>query len=83
MLQRNLIYTAITRAKKVCFVVGGEESVRTAIRNTKAKKRNTMLGLFMQQEMESRGKERAAEKEGRTKECLQEDPEDQGTVVPE
>lgn len=43
MLQRNLIYTAITRAKKVCVLVGSVEALRYAIDRRPAVNRNTRL----------------------------------------
>lgn len=43
MLQRNLLYTGVTRAKKVCVLVGDKKAVSAAIRNGKTAKRNTML----------------------------------------
>lgn len=43
MLQRNLLYTGVTRAKKVCVLIGDKKAVNAAIRNGKTAKRNTML----------------------------------------
>lgn len=43
MLQRNLLYTAITRAKKVCILIGSKSSVRAAIQNWHTKQRWTQL----------------------------------------
>lgn len=43
MLQRNLIYTGITRAKKICVLVGQTKALSYAIRNLTVSKRNTML----------------------------------------
>ena len=42
-LQRNLLYTAITRAKKRVVIVGNADAVRRAVRNNRANKRNTLL----------------------------------------
>ena len=42
MLQRNLIYTGITRAKKICVLVGTKKALNFAIRNL-VLKRNTKL----------------------------------------
>jgi exodeoxyribonuclease V alpha subunit len=44
MLQRNLFYTAITRAKKKCWVLGDPFSVYKAIGNDKVVQRNTAFG---------------------------------------
>ena len=43
MLQRNLIYTGITRAKKICVLVGTKKALSFAIRNLTVLKRNTKL----------------------------------------
>ena len=43
MMQRNLIYTGITRSKKVCVVVGTMKALGYAVRNITVTKRNTML----------------------------------------
>jgi len=42
-LQRNLIYTAVTRAKKKVFLVGSAEALARAVRNNQAEDRNTFL----------------------------------------
>ncbi|WP_036612221.1 SF1B family DNA helicase RecD2 [Oribacterium sp. P6A1] len=43
MLQRNLIYTGITRAKKILVLVGTKKALSYAVRNVTVSKRNTML----------------------------------------
>lgn len=43
MLQRNLIYTGITRAKKILVMVGTRKALSYAVRNVTVAKRNTML----------------------------------------
>ena len=43
MLQRNLLYTCVTRAKKVMVLVGTKKAVAMAVRNNKTTKRNTRL----------------------------------------
>jgi exodeoxyribonuclease V alpha subunit len=43
MLQRNLLYTAITRGKKKVFVVGEPAAWAMAVRNSEAKARGTHL----------------------------------------
>ncbi len=43
MLQRNLIYTGITRAKKILVLVGTKKALAYAVRNVTVTKRNTML----------------------------------------
>jgi exodeoxyribonuclease V alpha subunit len=43
MLQRNLLYTAITRAKKLVVLVGSRKAMAIAIRNNKVQRRYTGL----------------------------------------
>ncbi len=43
MLQRNLLYTGITRGKRLVVVVGTEKAVALAVRNAEAGRRNTTL----------------------------------------
>ena len=43
MLQRNLIYTGITRAKKVCVLIGSTKALAYAIHNLTVSNRNTEL----------------------------------------
>ena len=43
MLQRNLIYTGITRAKKICVLVGTTKALAYAIHNQTVSRRNTKL----------------------------------------
>jgi exodeoxyribonuclease V alpha subunit len=43
MLQRNLVYTGITRAKKLVVIVGTKQAMTLAIRNNKVVQRNTNL----------------------------------------
>ena len=43
MLQRNLIYTALTRAKKLAIFVGTTAALETAVKNQTSHKRRTNL----------------------------------------
>jgi exodeoxyribonuclease V alpha subunit len=43
MLQRNLVYTGITRAKKICIIVGTTKSLAYSVHNMVVLKRNTKL----------------------------------------
>ena len=43
MLQRNLLYTAITRGKKLVVLVGTKRAVAMAVRRTESHKRITTL----------------------------------------
>lgn len=43
MLQRNLLYTCVTRAKKVLVLVGSKKAIGISVSNNRMQKRNTML----------------------------------------
>ena len=43
MLQRNLLYTAITRAKRLVVLVGSKRAIAIAVRNNKVQHRYTNL----------------------------------------
>ena len=43
MLQRNLLYTAITRARERVILLGSQAALRTAVENDRTKKRCTLL----------------------------------------
>lgn len=43
MLQRNLVYTGVTRAKKLLVIVGTKKALSMAVRTTVINKRNTLL----------------------------------------
>ncbi|KKK78042.1 hypothetical protein LCGC14_2847510, partial [marine sediment metagenome] len=47
MMQRNWLYTAISRAKRVCVVVGQRDEVVKAIARNQQQKRHTLLGEFL------------------------------------
>ena len=48
MLQRNLLYTCVTRAKKVFVLIGTKKAVGIAVSNDKIQKRNTMLAAKLE-----------------------------------
>ena len=52
MLQRNLLYTAVTRAKNKVMIVGNKNAVRTAVENDKTKKRYSLLAERLQENSE-------------------------------
>jgi exodeoxyribonuclease V alpha subunit len=52
MLQRNLFYTALTRAKKLSCVVGTYKALHIAIQNDKPVKRNGLLMRKLQSAVE-------------------------------
>ena len=43
MLQRNLLYTGVTRAKKALMLVGTKKAIAYAVKNLTVDKRNTLL----------------------------------------
>ena len=48
MLQRNLLYTAVTRAKKMVVLIGTKKAVAIAVKNNKIDERNSLLGERLQ-----------------------------------
>jgi exodeoxyribonuclease V alpha subunit len=48
LLQRNLLYTGITRAKKLAVLVGSKKALAIAVRNTKAEDRYSLLHFRLQ-----------------------------------
>ncbi|HOX28770.1 MAG TPA: ATP-dependent RecD-like DNA helicase, partial [bacterium] len=54
MLQRNLLYTAITRAKRLVVLVGTKKAIAIAVKNNKIEERFTSLGERLITEMEKR-----------------------------
>ena len=49
MLQRNLLYTGVTRAKKALVIVGEKRAIAFAVNRDEAGKRNTMLAARLKQ----------------------------------
>ncbi|MCH5241559.1 MAG: ATP-dependent RecD-like DNA helicase [Muribaculaceae bacterium] len=49
MLYRNLLYTGISRAKKLCVIIGEEKALETAIANKEKSHRNSNFKLRLQQ----------------------------------
>lgn len=54
MLQRNLIYTGITRAKKILVMVGTKKALFYAVRNVTVTRRNTLLKERLTGEIQAR-----------------------------
>ncbi len=48
MLQRNLLYTAVTRAKKLVILVGTRKAINIAVKNDKTTQRHTALDWRLQ-----------------------------------
>lgn len=49
MLQRNLLYTAITRARKLVCLVGTKQAIAIAVRNDKQRQRYSALACWLAQ----------------------------------
>ena len=54
MLQRNLIYAGITRAKKILVIVGTKKALSYAVRNVTVTRRNTLLKERLAGEIQAR-----------------------------
>jgi exodeoxyribonuclease V alpha subunit len=48
MLQRNLLYTAITRARKLCVLVGSRRALHMAVDNAAVRQRYSGLTWRLQ-----------------------------------
>ena len=54
MLQRNLLYTAVTRARTECFLICEPEAVKKAIETEASCLRTTMLSEYLKMYAEKR-----------------------------
>lgn len=54
LLQRNLVYTALTRAKKLCIFIGQPKALAMAIKNNKGSQRITFLQQFLTSDLTAR-----------------------------
>jgi exodeoxyribonuclease V alpha subunit len=54
LLQRNLVYTALTRAKKLCILIGQPKALAMALRNNKGLERKTFLKEFLTTDLQCR-----------------------------
>jgi exodeoxyribonuclease V alpha subunit len=54
MLQRNLLYTAVTRARRLVVLVGSRRALAKAVRTVSAGRRYTALALRLEQRLLSR-----------------------------
>ena len=50
LLTRNLLYTGMTRAKKLLIIIGSRDIIDFMIQNSDNKKRNTGLAFKMKNE---------------------------------
>ena len=48
LLTRNLLYTGITRARKLLIIIGSENTLNYMVNNVDSKKRNTGLKYKLQ-----------------------------------
>ncbi|GAB1352602.1 hypothetical protein MASR1M12_13330 [Erysipelotrichia bacterium] len=48
MLQRNLLYTGLTRARKTMVFLGSRKAVAMAVNNNRIKMRNTIFSSLLQ-----------------------------------
>jgi exodeoxyribonuclease V alpha subunit len=54
LLQRNLIYTALTRAKKMCVFIGQAKAIAMGIKNNKRIERVTFLKEYLTENLSAR-----------------------------
>lgn len=52
MLKRNLLYTAVTRGRKLVLIVGQRKALELAVRQVADTRRETLLGRFLTGELE-------------------------------
>ena len=52
MLQRNLLYTAVTRARELFVLIGSRRALRRAIGNDRPARRNTNLASRLRQALD-------------------------------
>ena len=64
MLRRNILYTAVTRAKVKVAIVGSKRAIYSAIHNTESDNRNTRLGERVVREYNKLLEEASSVKEG-------------------
>ncbi len=54
LLQRNLLYTAVTRAKKLCILIGQPKAIAMSVKNNKGLARTTFLKEYLTSNLECR-----------------------------
>jgi len=54
MLQRNLIYTAVTRAKRLCVLIGQSKAIAMGIKRTGGVTRKTFLKEYLTTDLQAR-----------------------------
>ncbi len=84
MLQRNLLYTGVTRAKKILVLVGEKKAVWYAIKNETTADRNTKLAMRLQEDsVESRIVARPDRKESQAAVQVHEEERTKSAETPE
>ena len=63
MLQRNLLYTGVTRAKKALMIVGTKKAIACCVRSQTVDRRNTLLAERLQGKTDSSTGEKQPEAE--------------------
>ncbi|HBK85484.1 MAG TPA: ATP-dependent RecD-like DNA helicase, partial [Firmicutes bacterium] len=51
MLQRNLLYTAITRARRQVVIVGTKKAIALAVKNNQVEDRHTLLAWRLRDDL--------------------------------
>ncbi len=59
MLQRNLLYTGLTRARDLCLMVGDRRAIARAVQNNKTTRRYTRLAERLQEQTDRPGLQRS------------------------
>ena len=52
LLTRNILYTAMTRAKKMLIIIGKDNTIEFMINNVNSKERNTQMRSRLQKTIE-------------------------------
>ncbi|MDD3845690.1 MAG: ATP-dependent RecD-like DNA helicase [Syntrophorhabdaceae bacterium] len=58
LLQRNLLYTAITRGKKLVYLIGTKKALSIAIHNDRPRRRYTLLAERLREAMQKKNNQR-------------------------
>jgi exodeoxyribonuclease V alpha subunit len=53
MLQRNLFYTGLTRARRTVVFLGSRKAIAMAVKNNRVKTRNTILAYLLKEKINS------------------------------
>lgn len=52
LLQRNVLYTAVTRAKQIVTIIGSPDAIQKAVKSTQSIRRNTLLAERIREEFQ-------------------------------